>query len=104
MNMQQMMKQAQKMQRQLADAQDKLADMQVSASAGGGLVKVAGTADMEITSITIDAAALGMDQEDAEMLQDALLAAINEVLSSGQDLANQQMSAITGGLNIPGMF
>ncbi|ADK68807.1 conserved hypothetical protein [Olsenella uli DSM 7084] len=102
MNMQQMMKQAQKMQRQLADAQDRLADIPVSASAGGGMVKVEGTADMRITSITIDPDAC--DPADVELLQDSLLAAVNECLSSAQDAANQQLGSVTGGMNIPGLF
>ena len=102
MNMQQMMKQAQKMQRQLADAQDRLADIPVSASAGGGMVKVEGTSDMRITSITIDPDAC--DPADVELLQDSLLAAVNECLSSAQDAANQQLGSVTGGMNIPGLF
>ena len=102
MNMQQMMKQAQKMQKQLADAQDKLGDIEVSASAGGGMVKVTGTADMKITSVTIDPEAV--DPEDVELLQDSVLAAVNECLSSAQDAANQQLGAITGGMNVPGLF
>ena len=102
MNMQQMMKQAQKMQRQLADAQDRLTDIPVSASAGGGMVKVEGTADMRITSITIDPDAC--DPADVELLQDSLLAAVNECLSSAQDAANQQLGSVTGGMNIPGLF
>ncbi|WP_314026604.1 YbaB/EbfC family nucleoid-associated protein [Olsenella uli] len=102
MNMQQMMKQAQKMQRQLADAQDRLADIPVSASAGGGMVEVEGTADMRITSITIDPDAC--DPADVELLQDSLLAAVNECLSSAQDAANQQLGSVTGGMNIPGLF
>ena len=102
MNMQQMMQQAQKMQRQLADAQDRLADIPVSASAGGGMVKVEGTADMRITSITIDPDAC--DPADVELLQDSLLAAVNECLSSAQDAANQQLGSVTGGMNIPGLF
>lgn len=102
MNMQQMMKQAQKMQRQLADAQDRLADIPVSASAGGGMVKVEGTADMRITSITIDPDAC--DPADVELLQDSLLAAVNECLSGAQDAANQQLGSVTGGMNIPGLF
>lgn len=102
MNMQQMMKQAQKMQKQLADAQDKLGDIEVSSSAGGGMVKVTGTADMRITSVTIDPEAV--DPEDVELLQDSVLAAVNECLSSAQDAANQQLGAITGGMNVPGLF
>lgn len=102
MNMQQMMKQAQKMQRQLADAQDRLGEISVSASAGGGMVKVEGTADMKITSIEIDPEAC--TPEDCELLQDSLVAAVNECLSSAQNVANQQLGAITGGMNIPGLF
>ena len=104
MNMQQMMKQAQKMQKQLLEAQDKLKDVEVSASAGGGMVKVTATGDMEITSLTIDPEAL--DPEDVELLQDMIIAAVNDVLHSAQDAANQSMSAITGGLGglgIPGL-
>ena len=102
MNMQQMMKQAQKMQKQLAEAQDKLGDIEVSASAGGGMVKVTGTADMNITSITIDPEAL--DPEDVELIQDTILAAVNEALSSAQELSSRQLGAITGGMGMPGMF
>lgn len=102
MNMQQMMKQAQKMQKQLADAQDRLGDIEVSASAGGGMVKVTGTADMKITSVTIDPEAV--DPEDVELLQDSVLAAVNECLSSAQDAANQQLGTITGGMDVPGLF
>ena len=90
------------MQKQLAQAQEKLGETEVSASAGGGMVKVTGTADGHITSITIDPEAL--DPEDVEMLQDSILAAVNDCLESGQSVANQQMGAITGGMNIPGMF
>ncbi len=102
MNMQQMMKQAQKMQKQLAEAQDKLSGIEVSASAGGGMVKVVGTADMHLSSITIDPEAL--DPEDVDILQDTILAAVNECLSSAQEAANQQLGAVTGGLNMPGLF
>jgi DNA-binding YbaB/EbfC family protein len=104
MNMQQMMQQAQKMQRQLTEAQDHLADIEVSASAGGGMVKVDGTAAGEITAITIDGATLGLDEDDTEMLQDTVLAAVNEMLARAQEVTNQQMSAITGGMGMPGLF
>lgn len=102
MNMQQMMKQAQKMQKQLADAQDKLGQIEVSASAGGGLVKVTGTADMRITSVAIDPAAL--DPEDVDLLQDTVVAAVNECLSSAKEAANRQLGAVTGGMSMPGLF
>lgn len=102
MNMQQVMKQARKMQEQLAAAQDGLKDIEVSASAGGGMVKVVATGDGVVKDIQIDPDAL--DPEDVELLQDTILAAVNEALSSAQDVANRQIGAITGGMGIPGMF
>ncbi len=101
MNMQQMMKQARKMQEQLAAAEDNLKTQSVDASAGGGMVKVTMTGDMKLESIKIDPDAL--DPEDVEMLEDMILAAVNEAIRSVGELANKQMGAITGGLNIPGM-
>lgn len=102
MNMQQMMKQAQTMQKRLMDAQSKLKEIPVSASAGGGMVKVEGTADSHITSIVLDPDAL--NPEDVELLQDSILAAVSECLTRAQQTADQQMGAITGGMNIPGLF
>lgn len=102
MNMQQMMKQAQTMQKRLMDAQSKLKEIPVSASAGGGMVKVEGTADGHITSIVLDPDAL--NPEDVELLQDSILAAVSECLIRAQQTADQQMGAITGGMNIPGLF
>lgn len=102
MNMQQMMKQARKMQEQLVVAQDKLKDQEVSASAGGGAVKVVVTGDLKVRSITI--APDACDPDDVDMLQDMILAAVNEALDSATALANQSMSSITGGLNIPGLM
>lgn len=101
MNMQQMMKQARKMQEQLAAAQENIAQSTVDASAGGGMVKVTVNGEMQITSLKIDPEAL--DPEDVEMLEDMITAALNEALRGVGDLANRQMGAITGGLNIPGM-
>ena len=103
MNMQQVMKQAQKMQRQLAEAQDQLSEVEVSGSAGGGMVTVTGTADGQITGITIDGSALGLDEEDAEMLADTVLAAINETMEHAQEVTNQRLGALTGGMGMPGM-
>ncbi len=104
MNMQQMMKQARKMQEQLAAAQEKLKDVEVSASTGGGMVKVVATGEMQIKSIEIKPEAC--DPDDVELLQDMVLAAVNEALSSAQESANSQMSAAAGlgNLNIPGLF
>ena len=89
MNMQQMMKQARKMQEQLAAAQENLKTQTVDASA------------MELTKLQIDPDAL--DPEDVEMLQDMVMAAVNEAIRGVNELANKQMGSIAGGLNIPGM-
>lgn len=102
MNQKQMMAQARKMQEQLLAAQDKASKTEVSASAGGGAVKVTATGDMRLTSLTIDPAAC--DPEDVEMLQDMILAAVNDVLESAEQAASAQINAVTGGLNIPGLF
>lgn len=104
MNMQLMMKQARKMQEQLAQAQEDLKKVTVDASAGGGMVKVTVNGDMELQSITIDPAAL--DPDDVEMLQDMIAAAVNEAVRGVNETANKRMSSVTGGLsgmNIPGM-
>ena len=101
MNMQQMMKQARKMQEQLAAAQETIAQSTVDASAGGGMVKVTVSGDMQVTSLKIDPEAI--DPEDVEMLQDMVIAAVNEAMRGVGELANRQMGAVTGGLNIPGM-
>ena len=97
-----MMKQARKMQEQLAQAEEALKDAEVSSSAGGGMVKVSATGNMRITSIQIDPQAV--DPDDVELLQDMVMAAVNDALNSAQELASQQMGAITGGLNIPGLM
>ena len=101
MNMQQMMKQARKMQEQLAAAQETIAQSTVDASAGGGMVKVTVSGDMKLASLKIDPEAI--DPEDVEMLEDMVMAAVNEALRGVGELANRQMGAVTGGLNIPGM-
>ena len=102
MNRNQMMAQARKMQEQLIAVQQKVASTEVSASAGGGAVRVSATGAMRLTSLTIDPEAL--DPEDVEMLQDMILAAVNDALESAEQMASQQMGAVTGGLNIPGLF
>ena len=101
MNMQQMMKQARKMQEQLAVAQDNLAQTTVEASAGGGMVKVTVNGGMQLENITIDPDAV--DPEDVEMLQDMIVAAVNEGIRQITEIANKQRGAITGGLHNPGM-
>ena len=101
-NMGAMMKQAQKMQAELARAQEEIKDMTFEATAGGGMVKVVANGDMTVDSIVIDPEAV--DPEDVEMLQDMVCAAVNEALRGIQELSNQRMSSVTGGMNIPGLM
>jgi nucleoid-associated protein EbfC len=95
-NMQQMLKQVQKMQQDMMAAQESLKDEVVEASAGGGMVTVQVTGDLNIKSIKIDPQAV--DPDDVELLQDMVLAATNEALRSAQELASSKLGGITGGL------
>jgi len=95
-----LLQQAQKMQEEMLAAQEKLKDELVEASAGGGMVKVVMTGDLELKSLAIDPDAV--DPEDVEMLQDMVLAATNEAIRSAQELAASKMQAATGGLMGPG--
>jgi nucleoid-associated protein EbfC len=102
--MQQLLKQAQKMQQDMMQAQEALKDEIVEASAGGGMVKVTVSGDLEVKSIAIDPQAV--DPDDVELLQDMVLAAVNEGLRSAQELAASKMGGITGGLGglgLPGL-
>ena len=99
-NMNQLLKQAQQMQAEMAKAQEQLKNETVEASAGGGMVKVTMTGDMQLREIKIDPEAI--DPEDAEMLQDMVAAAVNEALRSAQELAASKMNAAAGGLAGPG--
>ncbi len=92
-NMQQLLKQAQKMQEDMLAAQESLKDETVEASAGGGMVKVTVTGDLVVKSITVDPEAV--DPEDVELLQDTVLAAVNEGLRAAQELAASKMGGIT---------
>lgn len=96
-----MMRQAQKMQKQLAEAQAEIADMTYEASAGGGMVKAVAAGDMSIASLEI--AKEAVDPDDVEMLQDMVVAAVNEALRGMGELSEARLSAVTGGMNIPGM-
>jgi len=96
-----LMKQAQQMQAKLAAAQQELETMTVEASAGGGAVKAVATGKQSIESITIDAAAV--DPDDVEILQDMVLAAVNEALAKSQEIVQEKIGAITGGMKLPGM-
>ena len=102
MNYGKMMKQVQEMQKQMAKAQEELADEVVEASAGGGMVTVKVTGDLKIQEIKIDPGAV--DPDDAEMLEDMVMAAVNEALRSAQELAANKLGGLTGGLNIPGLM
>lgn len=105
-NVNKMMQQVQKMQEDMQRAQEELAKETVTASAGGGVVKATMTGGLELVSIEIDPEVL--DPDDIEMLQDMVLAAVNEAISSAQELASRKLGGITGGLgdmglNLPGL-
>ena len=99
-NMNNMMKQVQKMQREMAKLQEEVEQRTVEASSGGGAVKVVANGKKEIISITIKPEVI--DPDDAEMLQDLVVAAINEAMRQADEMISKEMSKITGGLNIPG--
>jgi len=96
------MKQAQKMQADMARVQEELRHEKVEASAGGGMVKVTMSGDIQVLSVVIDPAAV--DPDDVAMLEDIIAAATNEALRQAQELAGNKMAAVTGGMNIPGLM
>jgi DNA-binding YbaB/EbfC family protein len=107
-NLNKMMKQVQEMQAEMMKAQEQLKDEIIEASSGGGMVTVKITGDLEFKEIKIDAAALGEggDAEDTELLQDMVLAAVNEAVRSAQELANRRLGGLVGGLGglgLPGV-
>jgi DNA-binding YbaB/EbfC family protein len=97
-NMNQMMKQVQKMQADMVKAQEALANETVQASAGGGMVSVTITGDLQVKDIVIAPDAI--DPEDPELLQDMVLAAVNEAIRQAQELAATRMGALTGGMDL----
>jgi nucleoid-associated protein EbfC len=99
--MNKMLQQVQKMQQDMVAAQEQLKNETVEASAGGGMVKVVVSGDLEVKSITIAADAI--DPDDPELLQDMVLAAVNEGLRSAQELAAGKMGGLTGGLDLGGL-
>ena len=99
-NMNAMLKQVQKMQADMAKAQEELKNELVEASAGGGMVTVKISGDLEVRELRIDPEAV--DPEDVELLQDMVLAAVNEAVRSAQELAANKMNAAAGGLAGPG--
>ncbi|MBO8126879.1 MAG: YbaB/EbfC family nucleoid-associated protein [Firmicutes bacterium] len=99
MNIAKMMKQIQKMQQDMAKIQEELKEKTVEGSAGGGVVKAEANGQYELVSITIDPEAV--DPEDVEMLQDLVLAAVNDALRKAHELATNELSKLTGGLDLP---
>ncbi len=96
-----MMKQAQKLQAKMLKMQEELANKTVEATAGGGMIKAVANGRQQILSIQIEKEVV--DPEDVEMLQDLILAAVNDALAKSQEMVSGEMSKLTGGLKIPGM-
>jgi len=99
-NMNNLMKQAKKMQDQMAKMQEELEDKTVEATVGGGVVTVTANGKKEVIDITIQPEAV--DPDDVEMLQDLVVAAVNEALRKADELTQSEMSKITGGMGLPG--
>jgi hypothetical protein len=100
-NMGRMMKQVQKMQADLARVQEELKEKTAQGTAGGGVVKVTVNGHQEIQAIEI--APEAVDPDDVEMLQDLIIAAVNDALRKCQDMISNEMGKVTGGLNLPGL-
>ena len=100
-NMNSMMKQAQNLQKKMMKTQAELAKKTVEASSGGGMVKVIANGGQKIESIIFEKEVI--DPEDIEMLQDLVLAAVNDALNKSQEMVSSEMGKLTGGLNIPGL-
>ena len=101
-NMANIMKQAQAMQAQMAKLQEEAATKTVTGSAGGGMVTVTANGAMELVSIVIDPEAV--KSGDADMLQDVIMAASNDALRKARQMMADQMKAVTGGMNVPGLY
>jgi hypothetical protein len=97
-----MMKQAQKLQSKMLKLQEELAEKTVETTAGGGMIKVMANGRQQIVSISIDKEVV--DPDDVEMLQDLVLAAVNDALAKAQDMVSSEMGKLTGGFNLPGML
>ncbi len=100
--MQSMIKQAQKMQEEMAKVQAELEEREYTVTAGGGAVEVLISGKKEIKSVTLKPEIV--DPEDIEMLQDLIAAAVNEAIRTVEDTSAKEMEKVTGGLNVPGMF
>jgi DNA-binding YbaB/EbfC family protein len=97
----QMMKQAQKLQSQMMKLQEELAEKTVESSSGGGMVTVVANGRQQVVSIQIEKEVV--DPDDVDMLQDLVLAAVNDALAKAQEMVSSEMGKLTGGLNIPGL-
>lgn len=100
-NMGNLMKQAQAMQERMAKIQEEAAAKTVTATAGGGMVSVTASGAMQLVSVTIDPEVL--KSQDADMLQDLIIAATNEALRKAREMMAEEMQAVTGGFQIPGL-
>ena len=97
-----MMKQAQQLQSKMFKLQEELAEKTVETSSGGGMVKVVANGKQQLVSIQIEQEVV--DPDDVEMLQDLILAAVNDALNKAQEMVSEEMSRLTGGMNIPGLM
>ena len=101
-NMGNLLKKAQQLQEKMAKLQEELSEKTVETSAGGGMVTVIATGKQDIASIKIDPEVV--NQEDIEMLEDLVLAAVNDALFQAKQMVNEEMTKLTGGVNIPGLM
>lgn len=102
MNMNNLMKQAQQMQKRMLDIQEELATRTVEATVGGGMVTAIANGQQELVSLSISPEVV--DPDDIEMLEDLIVAAVNEARHQAQELMTQEMSKLTGGVKIPGLM
>ncbi|MFC1489087.1 YbaB/EbfC family nucleoid-associated protein [Thermodesulfobacteriota bacterium] len=96
-----MMKQAQKLQAKMLRLQEEMAEKTVETTSGGGMVKVMANGRQQVVSIEIEKEVI--DPDDAEMLQDLILAAVNDAIVKSQEMVSDEMNKLTGGMNIPGL-
>jgi len=96
------MKQAQKLQSKMLKLQEEMAEKTVETASGGGMVKIVANGKQQIVSIEIEKEVI--DPDDAEMLQDLIIAAVNDALTQSQEMVSEEMSKLTGGMKIPGLM
>ena len=101
MNINKLMKQAQEMQKKMVEAQEKLKEIEVEASAGGGMVTARMNGGLELLSLEIADEVFNMD--DRDMMKDLIISAVNEAKRKAEEMGKEEMAKITGGMNIPGM-